>query len=316
MKTTIQLVTLLAAGSVAMCAGGRQDKGSTPPAELSSATVATLGGEAVPYKSYERYLTDNAGEEDGVEQEDTIKSRLLDQFLDEQLLLAAADDLKISISDEEVDSYLKEIGVTEGGADAPGPEVKDGFRVKVRQGLILQKLKDVAVLSKIQVTPGEVEDYIKKQPELARQARTVVLRHILVDDKALADRLRQSLTADPSRFEAVARENSVAPDRGQARTYSEDDLPVDLRQPLFALEAGQISPVLENAQRFFIFKLEKKIEPREVDRDELRRRIRLRLFQEKGDQVLESYLADLKAKSEIHINRAVLPFQYSGEHKN
>jgi RNase P/RNase MRP subunit POP5 len=82
------------------------------------------------------------------------------------------------------------------------------------------------------------------------------------------------------------------------------------------LEAGQISPVLENAQRYLVFKLEKKVEPRDVDRDELRRRIRLRLFQEKGDQVLERYLADLKAKIEIHINRALLPFQYSGEHKN
>jgi parvulin-like peptidyl-prolyl isomerase len=315
-KITIKLLTLLAACSVAMCAGGRQEEGSAPPAELSAATVATLGGEAVPYKSFQRYLSDNAGEEDGAEQDDAIKSRLLDQFLEEQLLLRAAADLKISISEEEIDSYLKEIGVTEGGAEATAPEVKEGFRVKVRQGLILQKLKDVAVLSKIQVTPGEVEDYIKKQPELARQSRTVVLRHILVDDRALADRLRQSLAADPSRFEALARENSVAPDRGQARTYSEDDLPVELRQPLFALEAGQISPVLENAQRYFIFKLERKVEPKEVDRDELRRRIRLRLFQEKGDQVLESYLTDLKAKTEIHINRAVLPFQYSGENKN
>lgn len=316
MKTTIQFLTLLAACSLAMCTGGRQEQSTAPPAELTAAAVATLGGETVPYKSFLRYLTDNAGEEEGVEQEDTIKSRLLDQFLEEQLLLRAAAELKVVISEEEVDSYLKEIGVTEGGAEDSGTEVKEGFRAKVRQGLILQKLKDVAVLSTIQVTAGEVEDYIKKQPELARQSRTVVLRQILVDDKALADRLRQGLAGDPSRFEAVARENSVAPDRGQARTYSEEDLPIDLRQPLFALEAGQISPVLENAQRYLVFKLEKKVEPRDVDRDELRRRIRLRLFQEKGDQVLERYLADLKAKIEIHINRALLPFQYSGEHKN
>jgi len=317
-KKTLHLITLTAALGLAFCGGRPEDpKPASPSASAEEPrAVATIGDTPVPYKSFERYLADNAENEQGGEQEDTIKSRLLDQFLEEQLLLRAAADLKISISDEEVEAYLKEIGVTEGEADVAAPEGKEAFREKVRQGLILQKTKDVAVLSKVQVTSGEIDDYLKKQPDVTREARAVVLRQILVDDKRLAERLRQTLASDPSRFEALARENSVAPDRGQARKYSEEDLPVELRAPLFALEAGQVSPVLENAQRFLIFQVVKKVEPREADKDEIRRRVRLQLFQQKGQQVLERYLADLKEKTQIHVNRAILQFQYVGEHKS
>ncbi len=313
-------VALLVVALVA-CGGrkGAQDAvgaASRAPAP-EPGTVATIAGEPIPYKSFERYLADN-GMEDAAEgdQDDVIKSRLLDQFLEEQLLLRAAKGLKVTVSDTEVDGYLKELGVTEGEADAAGTDGKEAFREKVRQGLILQKVKDEAVLSKVQITPGEVDDYVKKQPELQRTARAVVLRQILVDDKSLADKVRASLASDPARFEALARENSVASDHGQARSYSEEELPVELRATLFSLEAGQISPVIENAQRYLIFQVVQKVEPRAADLDDVKRNAKLKLFQEKGEQALERYIADLKKETEIRVNRAVMPFNYVGEYKN
>lgn len=305
---------------LAACGGRRQEASKTASAGASPTpepgAVATIGGEAIPYKSFEKYLADNSMEDAGEEdQEDVIKSRLLDQFLEEQLLLRAGQKLKLTVSEAEIDAYLQQIGVTEGEADA-GTDGKEAFRDRVRQGLLVQKVKNEAVLSKVQVAPGEIEDAVKKQPEMARSSRMVVLRQILVDDKNVADRLRASLTADPARFEALARESSVAPDKGQARTYSEEELPVELREPLFALQPGQVSPVIENAQRFLIFQLVRKEEPRPADPQEVRRRVQLDLFQKKGDQALERFIADLKKETEIRVNRAAMPFNYVGEYKN
>ncbi len=294
---------------------GSAAPGGSPTPEPGA--VATIGGEAVPYKSFEKYLADNAMEDSGEdEQEDVIKSRLLDQFIEEQLLLRAAAKLKLSVSEAEIDSYLQQIGVTEGEADAAGTDGGAAFRDKVREGLLVQKVKDEAVLSKVQVAPGEIEDAVRKQPDLVRSSRVVVLRQILVDDRSVADRLRAAIAADPGRFEALARESSVAPDKGQARSYSEDELPVELREPLFALQPGQTSPVIENAQRFLIFQLVRKEEPRPADPQELRRRVQLDLFQKKGDQALERFVADLKSETEIRVNRSVMPFKYVGEYKN
>lgn len=308
--------TVLLAATLVVCSGQSGEGGAAAPPPDPGLVVATVGGKPVEYKAFQRYLADNAGEETGEgDIENTIKSRLLDQFIEELLLLGAADKMKIAVSDAEIDSYMAQIGVTEGEAEAAGVDSKDAFRDKVRQGMVLQKVKDAAVLSKIEVTPGEVEDELKKQPELMRPDRVVVLRQILVDDRSLAERLARQLAAGPQGFEAVAREHSVASDRGQARSYGEEELPVELRGPLFDLAPGQVSGVLEHAQRFLIFQLVRKIEDQPRDQEEVRQRIRMGLFQKKGEQALDRYIADLKKETEIRVNRSILPFDYTGEYR-
>lgn len=318
---------ILACALIPACSGRRDDAGAGAPpspqpgraqAMLDAQVVAAVGGEPIPMQAFERYLADNSGdgEEEEAEQTNAIRSRLLDQMIEEQLVLRQAKGLGVTVSEAEIDDYLVQIGVSEGGAEVAGGEGKEAFRDKVRQGLVLQKVKDRAVLSKVEVTPGEVEDYLKKQPETARVPRSVVLRQILIDDKSLADRLAAQLARDPARFEVLARENSVAPDKGQARSYAEEQLPVELREALFQLDPGQASPVMENAGSYLIFQLVRKMEPRDADLTEVKRRIQLELFRKKGEQALERYIADLKKDTEIHVNRAVLPFEYAGEYRN
>jgi len=318
---------VVACASVLACGSPKDDAGagaSPSPgttraqAMLDAQVVATVGGEPVPMKAFERYLADNSGdgEDEEAEQTNAIRSRLLDQMIEEQLLLRQAKGLGVTVSDAEVDDYLSQIGVSEGEAEVSGGEGKEAFRDKVSQGLILQKVKDKAVLSKVEVTPGEVEDYLKKQPEAARVPRSVVLRQILIDDKSQADRLASQLAKEPSRFEALARENSVAPDKGQARAYTEEQLPVELREALFQLEPGQSSAVLENSGRYLIFQLVRKMEAMDADVSEVKHRLQLELFRKKGEQALDRYIADLKKDTEIHVNRAILPFEYSGEYRN
>lgn len=304
------------AGTEGRSAGGRMVDGQpTDGTGPDPGAVAQVGGRAISYKAFERYLNDNAGEDtDEGEQMDTIKSRLLDQFIEEQLLLKASEGLKIAVSEAEVDAYFKELGLTEGDVDATMQEGKDAFRDRIRSSLIMQKVKEAAVLSKIQVTPGEVEDAIKKRPELTRSASLLVLRQILLDDRKSADEVAKKLQADPTQFEAVAKERSVAPDKGQPRSYAEEDLPGDLRDAVVVLQPGQVSPVLEHSQVFLIFQLVRRVESRTSDMAEVRSRIQSELFRQKADQVMEQYLADLKGKTEIHVNRSILSFRYTGEY--
>ena len=58
------------------------------------------------------------------------------------------------------------------------------------------------------------------------------------------------------------------------------------------------------------------MEAKDADLDEVRHRVQLELFRKKGEQALERYIADLKKDTEIHVNRAVLPFEYAGEYRN
>ena len=177
-------------------------------------------------------------------------------------------------------------------------------------------MKDKAVLSKVEVTPGEVDDYLKKQPDTARIPRSVVLRQILIDDKSQAERLSMQLSKDAGRFEALARESSVAPDKGQARAFSEDELPGEIKDAVFKLAPGEVSPVLEYAGTFLIVQLVRKMDAQDADIRDVKRRVQVDLFRNKGEQALERYITDLKKDTEIHVNRAVLPFEYAGDYRN
>lgn len=310
-----RFVVSMAILGLAGCAGGGEEAVEGTP-DRSGATLATVDDAAIPYEEFMVYVADITGPEDeGIADQDVIMSSLLDQFLEEQLLLRAGTDLGVAVSLAEVEAYLKEIGMV-GGEEGGPPPVDDpeAFRDKIRRGLILQKVKDEAVLSKVQVTDGEVADYLDKRPELLRESRTLVLRQILVEDKVLADGLRKTVAADATRFESVALEHSVAPDGGQPRSYREEELPTELLDTLLGLRENEISEVLELAQRYLIFQMVRRIDSVPIDRAELESRVRLELFQQKVDEVLDQYVADLKEKTKIHVNRSILPFRYQGEH--
>ena len=285
--------------------------------EANPGAVASVAGQPIPYKAFERYLNDNSVEagEQG-DEADAIKSRLLDQFIDEQLLVREATRLNIVVSDAEVDAYIKELGLSEGDLDVGAPDGKEAFREKIKTGLVVQKVKETAVLKTIHVAPAEVDDELKKRPEAAKGQGQVVLRQIMLEDKGTAEEVRRTLAADPGRFEEVARKKSAAPDHGAPRAFAEEDLPSELRPAVAALQPGQVSPALAYAGAFLVIQLVRKEEAKPADLAGVRQGIESDLFRQKADQVMDRYLADLKEKTEIHVNRAILPFQYQGENRN
>jgi parvulin-like peptidyl-prolyl isomerase len=304
-------------GEQAAAVGGDSPSAQGPGAVAkgdTGAAVATVGDRKVTYRQFERYLNDNAGEDQGEGGElDTIKSRLLDQFLEEQLLLKEAERLEVAVSDAEVDAYLKELRVAADDIDVGTPDGKEAFRERVKDGLLVQKVKEKAVLKTIKVAPGEVEDELKRHPEAAPSGGKVVLRQILLEDRSAAEEARRAILADPSKFETVARAKSGAPDKGAPRAYDEQDLPENLRAAVQALKPGELSPVVEHAQAFVLLKLERRMEAAPADAAEARARVESELFRQKADQVMERYLADLKEKTEVRVHRALLPFRYVGE---
>ncbi|HEV8199700.1 MAG TPA: peptidyl-prolyl cis-trans isomerase [Candidatus Polarisedimenticolia bacterium] len=308
-----------AGGTQAAAGGGGADSpGAQGPGAVAKgdqgAAVATVGDRKITYRAFERYLNDNAGEDEGEgDQVDAFKSRLLDQFLEEQLLLKEAERLEVAVSDAEVDAYLKELGVSEDDVDVGTPDGKAAFRARVKDGLLVQKVKEKAVLKTIKVAPGEVDDELKKHPEAAASGSKVVLRQILLEDKNAAEEARRLILAEPAKFEEVARAKSGAPDKGAPRAYDEQDLPEDLRTAVAALKPGEISPVVEQSKTFVLLKLDRRVEAAPSDAAEARHRVESELFRQKADQVMERYIADLKEKTAVRVIRALLPFRYVGE---
>ena len=89
------LLALVLIPAIAACTARKSDStsdaslttpdGGRSQAMLDSQVVATVGGERLSLKSFDRYLADNAGDSEDQDDEQTnaIKSRLLDQMIEE-----------------------------------------------------------------------------------------------------------------------------------------------------------------------------------------------------------------------------------------
>jgi len=270
---------------------------------------------------FQQYLQDTLGEAEDEESpqppesDPATASRLFDQFVEEQLLLAKAHSQGVQVSDAEVKTYLETQGLPESEPDSSDPAratSTERFQSRVRNTLLVQRFKDQFVLKDVRVTPDEIETFFREHPAEFQGFSRVVLRQILVDEEPLAKRIRSELGQGAS-FQELAERHSLAPDKGEARQYAEGDLPEDLQAAIAGLAEGQISEVVNSGGRFHIFRLEARHGKSLQALDDVRERIEFKLLRRKMDETMARYLSDLRAESSPRIYYENLPFTYRPE---
>jgi parvulin-like peptidyl-prolyl isomerase len=100
-------------------------------------------------------------------------------------------------------------------------------------------------------------------------------------------------------------EKSLGPERvngGDLGFFSQGERPAEFDH-VFTLDVGATSEVIRSPYGYHVFKLEKKLEGREVPYDEARPRILQLLAQKKGEEAYEKWLAGLKSRARVKINR-------------
>jgi len=284
-----------------------------PGAGDASAPAVRINGQEIPYSEFEAYLSASFGEDPPPVQDAETRSRLLDQFIEERLLLQLAEARKIRVGDDRVEEYLAGLGA--GTETGPGGRPVDAaLREQVRRNLLIQDFKDRVLLREVRISPEEVEAYYRDHALEFREARAVVLRQILVEDAAEANRIQSLLKQDSSQFQVLAERHSVSPDRGQPRPYEENQLPEPMRALIFALEPGQVSGVVEDGGKFRIFQAVDRHEGKNQTLEEVRGRIEAMLLQQKADEALSGSLAEVKRGARITVLEKNLPFTYRGEY--
>ncbi len=284
---------LALAGALAVwgCSGEQ-----APGKEAETAVVARVGDHRVTQGEFDAYLAETLGSPEGAAAaEPSVKSRLLDQFLEEELLVTAAGQRGITVSDQEIDRAMKD-----GSRD----------RDRVRRGLLERKFKQQVILSDVSVADEEARAYFESHLESFHRPARVVLRKVLLDSAAEARQVREELQRDPGGFEEVASARSLSPDGGQPQAYEEDSLPESIRAAVDRLGVGEISPVVEDPQGFFILKLEERQPERPANLEEARDRIKLDLLREKSQARYREFVEALRRDVPVEVFADKLPFRY------
>jgi hypothetical protein len=250
-------------------------------APVSADVAARIAGEPVPYVRFEEFLRKQVGEGAGA-LDSKVLSRLLDQFLDAELLTRLAVDEK---------------------------------RLPPR-GSQRQALDALLADADVPVVPAEVEQYYRMHQAEFELPERVRLHHILLPTGADAQRAARRLAAGED-FAALARELSLdpsAPAGGDQGEIALDDLPAPFAQHVARLAEGEVGEPIQASDGWHLFRLDRRLPARTKPLDEVSAEITDRLRRQRADALLAQRLAEAADRYNVVVYAQNLPFDYRGDH--
>jgi len=206
---------------------------------------------------------------------DVLRKQVLDRLIVQEVQFQRAERIGLKVSDEQVNGALSDIAQRNKIALSQLPAALaqqgvdfGGFRDNIRKEITLQMLRQRDVLSKISVTPRELEQFIERMKKLPSEKDEYNLAHILLaippdstqaQVDAIAKRAQEiyerSKTEDFARL-AVAYSNSqTALEGGSLGWRKGPELPTVLAEIIVSLKPGEVSKPLATPNGYHLVKL-------------------------------------------------------------
>lgn len=289
--------------------------GAAPPP--GDAVIVQIGDRAVTRSEFEDYVAATGSGIDQGAAAGELKSALLEQFIEEQLLLRAAEEEGIVVEAAELENLSSHPPAKEAAA-APNGEAAEPSSLPRRRSdpasvLRIRKLIETRVLAGIGVTDDEVAAFYESRRPHFRRPEAVDVSQILLETREEAERTRQELARRPGRFEELARERSVGPEAatgGRLGAFRRGELPSAFEQEVFGLAPARLSPVVQTDFGYHIFRVNRVIAARDLSFKEASAAIREELMRRKSDEALARYLAELKKRHPVAVFTERLGFPY------
>ena len=237
-----------------------------------------------------------------------LKEAYLDQMIERKILVQEARRSGIKVSREELDLAISEIK-----KDYPGEEFGeklnlkgislDEWETRLEEKLLAEKMIRSVLRYQGKIDEKEAFQYYETHRSAFQVKPKVRARQIIVSDGEDAIQILKRLKKGES-FEKLAKQKSLGPEKangGDLGYFSQGEKPAEFDQ-VFSMEVGAISDVIKSPYGYHIFKLEEKVEPREISFIEAKPGILQELSQEKGEEEYQKWLQGVKEKAKIKIN--------------
>jgi parvulin-like peptidyl-prolyl isomerase len=238
-----------------------------------------------------------------------LKEAYLDQMIERKILVQEARRLGMKVSQEELNQAILEI---EGDYPEEGFEEKldlkgislEEWKSRLEETLLAEKMIRNVLHHQGKIDEKEVFQYYEAHRSSFQLKPKVRARQIIVADGEEAIQILKRLKKGES-FEKLASKKSIGPEKvngGDLGYFSQGEKPPEFDQ-VFSMEVGAISDVIKSPYGYHIFKLEEKVEPREIPFEEAKPKILQELVQKKGEEKYQKWLKDVKGKAKIKINK-------------
>jgi peptidyl-prolyl cis-trans isomerase SurA len=305
------------------------------PASSDREMWAEVDGKPILRDQVERYFRSRSrggSEMTSPEQALSFKLNILGELINNQILVAHAERARITVSEPELETKVKELESPYTKEEFQAKLVEQGLdatslRDEVRQSLIINKLINKEIVSRVAVTDQEISAYYERNkstfnvPEtqwhLAQIAVTPVaeaqVRNTKNDDARSPQAAERKIQALYARlraredFSTVAQEYSEDPrtaagggDMGFIAASSLDANP-QLKQVVLSMSPGQISGVIQSRDGYHILKLlgKEQAGQRLLSDPQVQSSIRQALTNEREQLLRAAYLEELRNRAKV-----------------
>lgn len=287
----------------------------TPPYVPPDKTVVTVNGEPLSLEEFDaefRLMQINySAVTEG--QMRAIKRRLFEQVINRRILLQQAHKDGIGLTQKEAEEALQD-ALKEVPEDfkmvlkvkGVSPDI---WKRKLLQERLAQKVVDLEVNSKVDITPTEVEDYYWTHLPDYWRPQAVHARHLIVQRKGDLDKALAALKKQED-FATVATTLSVGPQKAEGGDWgfmSVNRLPPEYLKALEPLKPGEISKPVKDNFGYHLFQLIAWRNREMIPFPEAKTAIHDDLTKEEQDHRFDEWMADLKRKSVIKVNQEMAP---------
>jgi foldase protein PrsA len=292
----------------------------TAGAGTTSNYAIIINENIIPLNKFEKNLKETIEKMQRVQSIDTespegqalvsiTKRSLIQEYINQYLLANGGKKLGVGITTENV---LRQIDRLKKGypneqefladlnnAGISFPELMDNVKGQLLTEGITKKL-----IENLAISDAEVERYLAKNPDFAKEQAKKQVLQIVVDDKAEAQYIIKKIKEGES-FIKLAQDFSVDEEtRGNGGDLGFIDLkmlPEKARKPVSRLKKGEISKIIEMGEQFFIFKAGPALIMNENKKNALKMYLRKIL----EENIFEKWLAKEKAEAQISVSSAL-----------
>lgn len=233
----------------------------------------------------------------------TIKKDLLDKLIEDKIILQEAKKNNIKLDEARVKARIEELQKHYGSdanlqaALAGQGLVQADIESRIREQLLMYGIVNAKVRSKIVINPKEVTEFYEKNIEEFKFPIQLQIDSLTAKNADEARQIFLNLKSgkDP---ESLVNTDSVSLDR---MNVIKGQLRKDIEEVVFKLKEQGVSAPVKIGNKYYIFKLNRIVPPRQQNLTEIRDRLYTILFNQKMEEELTKWLDELKRHSYIKI---------------
>jgi peptidyl-prolyl cis-trans isomerase SurA len=246
------------------------------------------------------------------------RKQLLEMLIDQKLILQESKLFTITVEEKEVDAAIERMKTSNQLTDETLREALKNqgttmqeFRASFREQILLNRMEQIEVRSKIVITKEDIKAYYDAHPDQYQGNRQYRLRHLMITAptaerepvRKKIEAAQAALTAGTPFTEVVKQyaDRQFADRDGELGLFLLNDLSPRLKGMIEKLAAGQSTPILETDQGYQIIHLEEIVQTGTTPLEKVSDNIEEALMKEAFRKKKQDWLEGLRKRAHIKI---------------